>query len=91
MFSVPDLGENNAAKQYVPGIPRLVKCYSALCYQQSPKPNPSKNRVKESELFGDIVCRVFWVKNKVIVLAKFNVHERGFFLLGVRLNGTSIF
>lgn len=24
MFSVPDLGENNAAKQYVPGKPRLV-------------------------------------------------------------------
>lgn len=40
--------------------------------------------MKKSELFVDTDCRLFRVKNRVIVLAKFNVHEkRGFFLLGV--------
>lgn len=47
--------------------------------------------MKESELLFNIDCRLLRVKNRVIFLAKFNVRERGFFLLEVRLNGTSIF
>lgn len=47
-------------------------------------------RVRERKLFGDIACRLFKVKERVIVLAKINVDGKGFVLLGVRLKGASI-
>lgn len=47
--------------------------------------------MRKRKLFGHIACRLFKVKDRVIVVAKINVDGKGFVLRRVRLKGTSIF